>query len=241
MISAVGLRKQYGGIAALHDVTFEVGAQEVVGFLGPNGAGKTTTMRILTTFLTPSQGQASVAGFDVVKQGAEVRRRIGYLPENPPIYPELNVGEFLRFVGKIKGLSGGTLRKRIEETVEVCGLTAVFGRVCGQLSKGYKQRVGLAQAILHKPEVIILDEPTSGLDPQQILEIRKLIRTLQEQHTVLLSTHILSEVIETCNRVVIVAQGRTILSGSLAELTKEKTLEQRFLEAVSSDNSGGLA
>ena len=236
MIQAVGLKKHYGSFSALHDVTFQVGAEEVVGFLGPNGAGKTTSMRILTTFLPPSGGSAMVAGYDVVKQPAEVRRRIGYLPETPPLYPELSVREYLRFVGKIKGLRGAELRSHFDETVEVCGLSAVTGRVCGQLSKGYKQRVGLAQAIIHRPEVIILDEPTSGLDPQQILEIRKLIRDLKKRHTVLISTHILPEVVETCSRVVIIANGRTTLEGSIADLTKEKTLEERFLAAVAKDS-----
>ena len=233
MIRAQGLGKEYGGFRALHEVSFEVAAQEVVGFLGPNGAGKSTTMRILTTFLPPTEGSASVAGFDVVKEAAEVRKRIGYLPETPPLYLELTVREYLVFVAKIKGLKGKILKERLESTLVSCGLTQVRDRICGQLSKGYKQRVGLAQAILHNPEVIILDEPTSGLDPEQILEIRKLIRELREKHTVLLSTHILSEVIETCSRVIIISQGRTILQGELAELTREKTLEQRFLEAVS--------
>ena len=233
MIRAQGLGKEYGGFRALHEVSFEVAAQEVVGFLGPNGAGKSTTMRILTTFRPPTEGSASVAGFDVVKEAAEVRKRIGYLPETPPLYLELTVREYLVFVAKIKGLKGKILKERLESTLVSCGLTQVRDRICGQLSKGYKQRVGLAQAILHNPEVIILDEPTSGLDPEQILEIRKLIRELREKHTVLLSTHILSEVIETCSRVIIISQGRTILQGELAELTREKTLEQRFLEAVS--------
>lgn len=233
MIRAEGLSKNYGGFQALHEVSFEAKSQEVVGFLGPNGAGKSTTMRILTTFLPPSSGAASVAGFDVVKQAAEVRKRIGYLPESPPLYPELTVREYLNFVGKIKGLSKRSLRENLEKTLHSCGLTQVSDRVCGQLSKGYKQRVGIAQAILHEPEVIILDEPTSGLDPEQILEIRKLIRDLKERHTVLLSTHILSEVTEVCSRVVIVSQGRTIVQGDLAELTKAKSLEQTFLEAVS--------
>lgn len=236
MIEANGLTKKYGGLTALRDVTFRVDSHEVVGFLGPNGAGKTTTMRILTTFLPPTGGTATVAGIDVGKDPKAVRERIGYLPESPPLYYELNVTEYLRFVSKIKGVPRKAMKGRIEEMLEVCGLTGVRKRVCAQLSKGYKQRVGIAQAIIHKPEVIILDEPTSGLDPQQILEIRRLIKGLREKHTVILSTHILSEVTEVCSRVVVIAGGRTILQGELGELTREKTLEQRFLDAVSDDS-----
>lgn len=237
MIRVQALRKNYGDIQALDDVSFVAEAGEVVGFLGPNGAGKTTTMRILTTFLPASSGEAEVAGFDVFRQAEEVRKRIGYLPETPPLYPELTANEYLTFVGKIKGLTGRALRERLEVILETCGLTHVRHRVCGQLSKGYKQRVGLAQALLHNPQVIILDEPTSGLDPEQILEIRKLIHNLRKNHTVLLSTHILSEVKEICSRVVVIAQGRTRFSGLLEDLTREKTLEQAFLDAVSNPNA----
>ncbi len=235
MIETIDLTKSYGEIHAVRGLTFKVDTGEVVGLLGLNGAGKTTTMRMLTTFLPPSSGTARIAGHDIVNEADAVRRSIGYLPETPPIYLELRVTEYLKFVARIKGVSAKDLPSRLSDTLERCGLTAMADRLCGQLSKGYRQRVGLAQAIIHSPAVIILDEPTSGLDPAQIIEIRQLIAGLAKNHTVILSTHILQEVTQTCSQVVIIAGGRLVVQGSLAELTKELSLEQRFLEAVASD------
>jgi ABC-2 type transport system ATP-binding protein len=182
----------------------------VLGFLGPNGAGKTTTMRILTGFVPATSGAVSVAGFDVFEQPLEVKRRIGYLPEHPPVYPELTVSEYLRFVGRLKALPRGSLRSAVDRVVGACGLGEVRGRLIGNLSKGYRQRVGLAQALIHDPPVLILDEPTVGLDPKQIIEVRELIRGLGGAHTIILSTHILSEVTATCQRVVIIHEGRIV-------------------------------
>ena len=232
MIEAKNLSKRYGDISAVNGLTFSIAPGEVVGLLGPNGAGKTTTMRMLTTFIGPSSGTAVVADYDICKDPLEVRRNIGYLPETPPVYPELRVEEYLTFVAKIKGVKGKLVRGRVSEELERCNLSGVRRRLCGELSKGYRQRLGLAGALVHNPKVIILDEPTSGLDPAQIIEIRQLIRSLQQAHTVVLSTHILPEVAETCTKVIIVANGLVVAEGSVAELTKEKTLEERFLEAV---------
>jgi len=239
MIEASELSKSYGSIAAVRGITFKIPDGEVVGLLGPNGAGKTTTMRMLTTFLPASGGTAKVAGYDVRKNALDVRRIIGYLPENPPLYPEMQVGEYLTFVAKIKGVARKQVKPFVEEALEQCFLTDVRRRLCSQLSKGYRQRVGLAQAIVHKPKVIILDEPTSGLDPAQIIEIRKLIGSLKGKHTVVLSTHILSEVTETCSGAIIIARGTIACQGTLAELTQNGSLEQRFLKAVSAEVGDG--
>ncbi len=240
MIEANELSKRYGNTRAVSKLTFSIGHGEVVGFLGPNGAGKTTTMRMLTTFLPPTQGSAIVAGFDIRTHPEDVRRSIGYLPETPPLYPEMRVRDYILFVAKIKGLAKVQAKNATEEMIEQCGLSDVARKLCSELSKGYRQRVGIAQAIVHKPPVIILDEPTSGLDPKQIIEIRRLIRGLREKHTVILSTHTLPEVSEVCSKVIIIAHGRLVVSGSLTELTKEKSLEDRFLEAVASDSAFGL-
>jgi len=236
MIEAKGLVKRYGAVEAVCGLDFSIPDGQVVGLLGPNGAGKTTTMRMLTTFLPPSGGTAKVAGFDIRKDAQAVRKNIGYLPETPPLYLELTVKEYLRFVAKIKGVAKSAIPSAIDRMVDKCGLSGVYTRLCGQLSKGYRQRVGLAQALIHEPKVIILDEPTSGLDPAQIIEIRSLIRELREKHTVVLSTHILPEVAETCTHVIVISRGKIQVEGPLAELTQNKTLEERFLEAVSADN-----
>ncbi len=236
MIETFKLTKRYGNFEAVAGIDLQIGRGEVVGFLGPNGAGKTTTMRMLTTFLPPSSGTAKIAGFDILRQGAEVRRRIGYLPETPPLYPELRVGEYLEFVGQIRDLRGAELKRRIGEVLAQCSLSDVERKLCGELSKGFRQRVGLAQALLHLPEVIILDEPTSGLDPAQIIGIRRLIHELKDRHTVLLSTHILPEVAQVCSRVVIIAEGRIAADGSVEELTAGKSLEHRFLEVISTES-----
>lgn len=239
MIDVADLCKTYGDYSAVSNVTFSADKGDVVGFLGPNGAGKTTTIRMLATYLPPTSGTASIAGFDVVRQADEVRRRIGYLPENPPLYPEMTVFEYLKFIAEIKGVPRATVRSRIEEVLEQCFIADVRNKLCQHLSRGYRQRVGLAQAIIHDPEVIILDEPTSGLDPKQIIEIRQLIRSLGESHTVLLSTHILPEVSMVCNKVVIISNGRVVIESSLDALTKDKDLEQIFIESVSREEALG--
>lgn len=237
MIEVFQLSKSYGDLHAVSELTFQIGKGEVVGLLGLNGAGKTTTMRMLTTYLPPSSGTAKIAGFDIRTQADDVRRSIGYLPETPPLYPELRVREYLTFVAKIKGVTRSEVRSRVEETMERCALAKARDRLCGQLSKGYRQRVGIAQALVHKPPVIILDEPTSGLDPAQIIEIRQLIAELRHEHTVILSTHILQEVSQICSNVIIIAGGKLVTHGPLTELTREKSLEQRFLEAVTAEGS----
>jgi len=210
MIHVNELTKRYGASVAIDRIGFDVAPGEILGFLGPNGAGKTTTMRILTGFVPATSGTASIAGFDVFEQPLEVKRRIGYLPEQPPVYPELTVTEYLRFVGRIKGLSRRVLSSAVDRVVGACGLTDVLWRRIGNLSKGYRQRVGLAQALIHDPPVLILDEPTVGLDPKQIIEVRELIRSLGGAHTIILSTHILPEVTATCQRVVIINDGRIV-------------------------------
>jgi ABC-2 type transport system ATP-binding protein len=235
MIEVERLSKKYGDYAAVSDISFSAGKGQIVGFLGPNGAGKTTTIRMLATYLPPSSGMARIAGFDIVRQADQVRSKIGYLPENPPLYGEMTVEEYLRFVGEIKGVPRASLRTKVEEVMERCFIADVRRKLCQHLSRGYRQRVGLAQAIIHEPSVIILDEPTSGLDPKQIIEIRQLIKSLGEAHTVLLSTHILPEVSMVCNKVVIIGRGRVVMESALNELTREKSLEQVFLESVSKE------
>jgi gliding motility-associated transport system ATP-binding protein len=219
MIKVEGLTKRYARTVAVDDISFEVQKGQIVGFLGPNGAGKTTTMRVLTCFLPPTAGTAQVAGFDVLEQAMEVKKRIGYLPETPPLYPDMEVSEYLTFVGKLKGLAGADVPKRVNEVCDRCAITDVRMKLIGKLSKGYRQRVGLAQAILHNPDVLILDEPTSGLDPKQIIETRELIGSLAGDHTIILSTHILSEVEHTCERVIIINQGKLVAQDTVANLT----------------------
>ena len=218
MIIVKDVTKRYAHAVAVDRISFSVAKGQIVGFLGPNGAGKTTTMRILTCFLTPSSGTASVAGFDVLEQPYEVKKRIGYLPETPPLYPEMETAEYLRFVGKLKGLSGNELEKRIDYVCERCFVADVRNKLLGKLSKGYKQRVGLAQAIIHNPDVLILDEPTAGLDPKQINETRDLIKGLAGDHTIILSTHILPEVEQTCEQVLIINKGKLVATDSVRNL-----------------------
>ncbi|TAJ33345.1 MAG: ATP-binding cassette domain-containing protein [Nitrospirae bacterium] len=210
MIEAHNITKRYGDLTAIERVTFTVAKGEVLAFLGPNGAGKTTTMRILTCFMPATEGTARVAGFDCFEQPVEVKRRIGYLPETPPVYQELTVAEYLTFVGRIKGLGAADLRRGLDRVVERLSLGDVRHRLIANLSRGYRQRVGLAQALLHDPPVLILDEPTVGLDPKQIIEIRELIKSLAGSHTVILSTHILPEATAVCQRVVIINRGRIV-------------------------------
>src|SRR5438270_705735 len=220
MISVKDLSKRYARNTAVDHISFEVEKGQIVGFLGPNGAGKTTPMRMLTCFLPPSAGTATVAGFDVLEQPLEVKRRIGYLPETPPIYPEMETAEYLKFVGKLKGLSGANLQNRVDYVCDRCAITDVKTKLLGKLSKGYRQRVGLAQAIVHNPDVLILDEPTAGLDPKQINETRDLIKGLAGDHTIILSTHILPEVEQTCEQVIIINQGKLVATESVHNLQK---------------------
>lgn len=210
MIDVQQITKRYGQHTAIDRVTFSVAKGEVLAFLGPNGAGKTTTMRILTCFMPPTEGRATVAGYDCLEQSMDVKRRIGYLPETPPVYQELTVEEYLRFVGRLRGLAGATLTAAMSREVERLGLGSVQHRLIGNLSRGYRQRVGLAQALIHDPPVLILDEPTVGLDPKQIIEIRELIKSLAGSHSVILSTHILPEATAVCQRVVIISGGRIV-------------------------------
>ncbi len=241
MISVEGLSKRYARNTAVDNISFEVGKGQIVGFLGPNGAGKTTTMRILTCFLPPTAGKASVAGFDVLEQPLEVKRRIGYLPETPPLYPEMEVGEYLRFVGRLKGIPGGELTRRTNEAMEKCAVADVRNKLISKLSKGYRQRVGLAQAIIHNPDVLILDEPTSGLDPKQIHETRELIQGLAGDHTIILSTHILPEVEQICERVVIISKGKVVATDTVEHLTNRlRGSESILVEVESRDMDHGL-
>jgi ABC-2 type transport system ATP-binding protein len=222
MIRVDHLLKSYGpGRPAVDDISFEVRRGEVLGFLGPNGAGKTTTMRILTSFLAPSAGRAEVAGFDVYTHSVEARRRIGYLPEDTPLYRDMTVLEYLHFVCDLRGLAREGRTPRLRRVVEQCGIEDRLGDLIGELSKGYRQRVGLAQAIVHEPEVLILDEPTSGLDPNQIAEIRGVIKQIGKEKTVIFSTHILGEVQATCSRVVIISDGKLVADGTPEELSRK--------------------
>ena len=223
MITVQQLTKRYARNTAVDHISFEVEKGQIVGFLGPNGAGKTTTMRILTCFLPPTSGAAKVAGFDVLEEPLEVKRRIGYLPETPPLYLEMRTKEYLAFVGRIKGLSGNELRQRVEFVLDRCAVADVKDKVLGKLSKGYRQRVGLAQAIIHNPDVLILDEPTAGLDPKQINETRDLIRSLAGDHTIILSTHILPEVEQTCERVIIISRGKLVATDSVTNLQRRSS------------------
>ncbi|PYQ85944.1 MAG: MFS transporter [Acidobacteria bacterium] len=219
MIEVQHLTKRYGRVTAVDDVSFRVERGEILGFLGPNGAGKTTTMRILTGYIPATEGKAIVAGFDVFDQPIEAKRRTGYLPETPPLYPDMSVAEYLNFVASIKGVPANEKRQRIQQVMVKTRIDDVANRLCSKLSKGYRQRVGLAQAIIHNPDVLILDEPTAGLDPKQIIETRQLIKQLAGDHTIILSTHILPEVSQTCQRVVIINKGRVVAVDTPDNLT----------------------
>jgi ABC-2 type transport system ATP-binding protein len=222
MIKVEGLTKRYARHVAVKNISFEVGKGEIVGFLGKNGAGKTTTMRVLTCFLPPTEGSASVAGFDVLDQSLEVKKRIGYLPETPPLYPEMEISTYLTFVAKLKGIPANEIKKRVDEVCERTAIAEVKDKIIGKLSKGYRQRVGLAQAIIHNPPVLILDEPTSGLDPQQQKDARQLIASLSGDHTIILSTHILSEVEQSCSKVIIINDGEIVASDTVANLLNRR-------------------
>jgi ABC-2 type transport system ATP-binding protein len=220
MIEVEQLTKRYGPTLAVSDVSFQVQKGEILGFLGPNGAGKTTTMRVITGYLPPSSGNVTVAGFNVVEEPLQAKKRTGYLPESPPVYTDMRVTEYLAFVARIKGLPRREIKSRLDEVCEKCAISNVRERQIGKLSKGYRQRVGLAQAIIHNPEVLVLDEPTAGLDPKQIIETRELIKGLAGQHTIVLSTHILPEVSKTCDRVVVINGGKIAAVGTPQELTE---------------------
>ncbi len=231
MITVKELTKRYARNVAVDHISFEVQKGQIVGFLGPNGAGKTTTMRMLTCFLPPTAGTAMVAGFDVLEAPLEVKKRIGYLPESPPLYPEMETGEYLAFVGKLKGLSGAELGKQVDYVCDRCAIADVKNKLLGKLSKGYRQRVGLAQAIIHNPDVLILDEPTAGLDPKQINETRDLIKSLAGNHTIILSTHILPEVEQTCEQVIIINKGKLVATDSVHNLqNRARGAETMFVE-----------
>ena len=248
MIQAKGLTKRYGDLVAVEDVDFSIARGEVVGFLGPNGAGKTTTMRMLTGFLPPTDGTAVIAGRDIFGEPIAARRAIGYLPETPPLYPEMTVRSYLAYVARIKDVPRAERREAVDRALARTALTDVRRQVIGTLSRGYRQRVGLAQAIVHNPPVLILDEPTAGLDPLQIREIRELIAELtapsqgDTQHTVILSTHILAEVDAICRRVILINQGRKVVDAPLSELTGGgRTLDQIFTEHTARDAGEAVA
>ena len=236
MITVNGLTKRYAHTTAVDHISFEVKKGQIVGFLGPNGAGKTTTMRMLTCFLTPTGGTATVAGFDILEQPLEVKKRIGYLPETPPVYLEMRIAEYLSFVGQLKGLSGSDLRSRVDYACERCAVADVRSKIIGKLSKGYRQRVGLAQAIIHNPDVLILDEPTAGLDPKQINETRDLIKSLAGDHTIILSTHILPEVSQTCEQVIIINKGKIVATDSVSNLQQRARAGESVIVEVAGRN-----
>jgi ABC-2 type transport system ATP-binding protein len=237
MVEADGLCMSYGPVVALADASFKAKKGEVLGLLGPNGAGKTTTMKILTTQIVPTAGQAKVAGFDILKEPIEVRRRVGYLPETPPLYPEMEVAEYLDFVGKARGLDGPALRQRVDYVVHACSLRTVYRTPVGTLSRGYGQRTGLAQALIHDPEVLILDEPTSGLDPIQIMGIRELIRAIAKDKTIIFSTHILQEAQAISDRIVIITEGNIVADGTVEQLEAKVSRGQRFTLTVKTGGS----
>src|SRR5271155_3046706 len=235
MIEVRNLTKAYGSFVAVKDISFKAEDGQILGFLGPNGAGKTTTMRIITGYMPATTGTAVVNNLDIFTNSLEARRLIGYLPENPPLYTDMRVDGYLRFVAKLRGVRRAEVEDATAHVIEVCGLTEMAHRICGQLSKGYRQRVGLAQALIHDPPVLVLDEPTIGLDPRQIHEIRGLIHHLSGNRTVVLSTHILPEVSQICDKVVIIADGRVVLEEYLKKLPAGTSLEDIFLNAITKE------
>ncbi len=239
MIEISNLTKIYGTQRAVDDITFRVEKGEIVGFLGPNGAGKTTTMKIITCYMPPTDGEVKVAGMPVQEHSMEVRRMIGYLPELNPLYPDMNVVDFLRYIADLRSIPKDRQRRRIGEVIEMCGLGDVLHKDIDELSKGYRQRVGIAQAIVHDPEIMILDEPTIGLDPNQVVDIRNLIKRLGQEKTVILSTHILSEVQATCDRAVIIHHGKIVADSSLAELQRGLE-EQQIIDLELADEAAGV-
>jgi ABC-2 type transport system ATP-binding protein len=240
MINVNGLTKRFGSTVAVDNITFQVPPGQVLGFLGPNGAGKTTTMRILTGFMPADSGNASIAGYDIFNQSLEVRKRIGYLPENAPLYLDMEVPDFLNFIASIRKIPKVKIPQSMERIVELCGLKLVMHKKIGELSKGYRQRLGLAQAMIHDPDILVLDEPTSGLDPNQIIEIRELIRELGREKTVILSTHILPEVTATCDRIVIIHRGRLVADGTPKELSGHGTGQATLWVTVNDKTSNPI-
>jgi ABC-2 type transport system ATP-binding protein len=241
MIEVAHLHKRYGDLSAVSDVSFTAAPGQILGFLGPNGAGKTTTMRIITGFIPATEGTVRVVGFDVFEQSAEVRRRIGYLPENPPLYNEMLVIPYLKFVARLRGMARGEIDAAIDRVLQTCNLSSVSGRLLGHLSKGFRQRVGLAQALIHDPEVLILDEPTNGLDPGQIDEMLQFIRSLAPKRTIVLSTHILAQVVAVCEKVVIISDGRIVVEDLLANLTRDRRLDEAYKRAIAGSHARGAA
>ena len=235
MIEVRGITKSFGTMLALDDVSFGIGRGEILGFLGPNGAGKSTTMKIITTFLAPDSGSVTVDGIDVLEKPLDVRGKIGYLPENVPLYLDMNVHEYLTFVGRARGLDGVALRDRLDWCIEACGLVTEYRKNISELSKGFRQRTGLAQALIHDPDILILDEPTSGLDPLQILGIRELIKSLAGSKTIIFSTHILQEVSPITDRVVIINEGRIIADGRVDDLQRDAMGSNRVYLGVRGD------
>lgn len=237
MIEVRNLTKYYGEHVGIQDISFDVQKGEILGFLGPNGAGKTTTMKILSSYMPPTSGTARVCGYDVFEDSREVKKKVGYLPEHPPLYLDQTVNDYLLFVAEIKGVPSEKRKSVMDNVIEKCGLGDVRHRLIGNLSKGYRQRVGIAQALIHNPEVLILDEPTIGLDPKQIIEIRELIRSLGSDHTIILSTHILQEVTMLCRRVVIINRGRLVAADSYEQLSSQLAKGMRVLLRVGRPDS----
>ncbi len=240
MISVNGLSKRFGATVAVDNISFQVPAGQVLGFLGPNGAGKTTTMRILTGFLPADSGTATIAGYDIFDQSLDVRKRIGYLPENAPLYMDMEVPDFLHFIASIRKIPKLEIPKSMKRIIDLCGLKLVMHKRIGELSKGYRQRVGLAQAMIHNPDILVLDEPTSGLDPNQIIEIRELIRELGQEKTVILSTHILPEVTATCDRILIIHKGKLVADGTPKELSGHESGRSTLWVTVNDKSSNPL-
>jgi len=238
MIEAAGLTKYYGEFAAIDNVSFQIANGEVVAFLGPNGAGKSTSMKLLTGYLAATKGTAKIAGHDIATDRIAGAQKLGYLPENGPLYPDMTPRSLLRFFGEARGMSRRTLNERIATVVELCSLKSVYGKPIGKLSKGYRQRVGMAQAMLHEPEVLILDEPTAGLDPNQIHGVREMLRRIGKEKTILLSTHILQEVEAVASRVLFINEGKLVFDGTIAEFKKKDTgIEDRFRELTRVGNT----
>ncbi len=241
-ISVQNLTKVYGQQKAVDDITFEVKTGEILGFLGPNGAGKSTTMKIITCFLKPTEGQVSLDGYSIENDSHEVRRRIGYLPENNPLYLDMSIIDYLGYTAQLQQVEQGLINDRIKEMIDVCGLGNEKHKNIGELSKGYRQRVGLAQALIHDPDVLILDEPTTGLDPNQIVEIRSLIKKIGHEKTVMLSSHILKEVEKTCDRILIINKGKLVANGTTEELGRRASGSNRIiLQVQSADGTAGEA
>ena len=237
MIEADGLSKYYGDFAACRDVTFSIRQGEVAAFLGPNGAGKSTTMKLLTGYLAPSEGEARIAGYNVATERIEAAKRLGYLPENGPLYPDMTPRSLLRFFGSARGMTRQQIDERMEIVIDLCKLSSVVGKPIGKLSKGFRQRVGMAQVLLHEPDVLIMDEPTAGLDPNQIREVRETIRRIGQTKTILLSTHILQEVEAMCNRVIFINEGQVVFDGSPDEFADhDKDIGERFHQLTRSGN-----